>query len=379
MPPPLSPLQSIRLREIRLPLREPFVASHGAVTERRIVLLELSDSDGHHCWSECVALADPSYMPETVDTCWLAIREWIAPRVLGQHFMTLSEIHLALTKGVRGHVMARAAVEMGFWGLEASRRGVSLAALLGGTRTNVATGVALGFQPNLEALAAKVEAVVAEGYSRIKLKIQPGSDLESLRVARQVAGERAAVMADANSAYTLADLDRLKRLDKLGLMMIEQPLAWDDLVRHAELQQHLTTPICLDESITGLAQAEDMLRLKSGRIINLKPGRVGGFTESLAIHALCQRQGVPLWCGGMLESGIGRAYNVALASLPGFNLPGDLSPSARYWRQDIVKPEWTMSSQGWVQVPTTTPGLGVEVDGDRIDNLTTRQELLKAT
>ncbi len=373
----MSPLQSIQLREIRLPLREPFVASHGTVTDRRVVLLELRDGDGHQTWSECVALADPSYTPETADTCWLAIREWLAPRLLGRRFESPREVHAALTKGVRGHAMARAALEMGCWGLEAIRRGLSLAALLGGSRAEVATGVALGMYPDLGALAAKVADAVAEGYSRIKLKIQPGADVEPLRVACRIAGSRVAVIADANSAYTLSDIAALQQLDDLGLQMIEQPLAWDDLVRHSELQRQLKTPVCLDESIDSLARAEDMLNLKSGRIINLKPGRVGGFTEALAIHTLCRSRGVPLWCGGMLETGIGRAYNIALASLPGFTLPGDLSPSARYWQQDIVEPEWTMNPEGLVAVPTT-PGLGVDVNHDRIEDLTVRQKLLTA-
>ena len=368
-------IAAITLREIRLPLREPFATAHGTVEDRRILLLELDGGDGVRAWSECVAMAEPSYFPDTVDTAWLAIRCWLSPRVLGRPFADVRDVHRALA-GIRGHQMARAAVEMGAWGLEATRRGVSLAELLGGTRETVATGVALGLQDDLERLIDKARHAVAEGYRRLKLKIRPGADVEPLAALRQALGDGVALMADANSAYTLGDAGRLARLDDLGLEMIEQPLAWDDLVRHAKLQKRLATPICLDESITGFERTQDMLALRSGRIVNLKPGRVGGLAEALAIHDLCRRSGVPVWCGGMLESGIGRAYNVALASLPGFNLPGDLSPSARYWRHDIVTPEWTMDDRGRVAVPRKVPGIGVGVDRDRVEDLTVRRQVL---
>ena len=370
------PLETITLREIRLPLREAFATAHGTVTDRRILLLELRDGDGHHAWSECVALDEPSYFPDTVDTAAVAIREWIAPRVLGRAFHSPGELHLALESEIRGHQMARAAVEMGAWGLEAVGRGVSLAELLGGTRTKVETGVVLGIQASTETLIEKARRAVAQGYRRLKIKIRPGDDREPLRAIRQALGPELALWADANSAYTLADADHLARLDELDLQLIEQPLAWDDLRRHSELQKRLTTPICLDESITSLARVEDMLALASGRIVNLKPGRVGGLTEALAIHDLCLRRNVPLWCGGMLESGIGRAYNVALASLPGFTLPGDLSPSARYWRRDLVTPEWTMDDDGRVAVPRDVPGIGVTPDLDRIEDLTLSKQVL---
>lgn len=371
-----SPIESFALREIHLPLREPFVAAHGMVETRRILLLELADGDGDVAWSECVAMAEPSYTPDTVDTAWLAIREWIAPRVLGRAFTEPADAHVTITAGIRGHQMARAAVEMGVWGLEAVRRGVSLARLLGGTRAELVTGLAIGMQPSPETLVERVRQAIADGYPRVKIKIGPGADLEPLTALRDTVGCQVAISADANSAYTLADADHLAQLDGLGLEMIEQPLAWDDLVRHAKLQQRLETPVCLDESITSLDRVEDMLLLDSGRIVNLKPGRVGGFTESLAIHDLCRRRDVPLWCGGMLESGIGRAYNVALASLPGFTLPGDLSPSARYWERDVVRPEWTMDDRGHVAVPRDRPGIGVDVDRDWIEDLTVRREVL---
>lgn len=368
-------LERIELREIHLPLVEPFKISSGTVDVRRIVLLELIDQEGVSTWAEVVAMAGPNYSPETVDTCWRAIREWVAPRVLGVGFDHPEAVAPVLEKSFRGHRMAKAAVEMGCWALAAERAGISLARLLGGTRERIATGISLGIQSSPEDLVDKVEAAVEEGYRKVKIKIEPGADLDFLgAVRRRVPG--AGLMADANSAYTLADRQHLARLDGLDLMMIEQPLGWNDLRQHAELQRWLTTPICLDETITCIGRAEEMLAFGSGRIVNLKPGRVGGLAESLAIHALCHRGGVPLWCGGMLESGIGRAYNVALASLPGFTLPGDVSPSARYWKRDIVDPEWTMVD-GEVTVPRDRPGLGVAVDGERIEALSVRHEILR--
>ncbi len=364
----------IALREIRLTLKEPFQISSGTAHHRRILLLELADDAGHTAWSECVAGGRPNYSPETIDTAWLAIREWVAPRVLGHAFEHPAEVQSALRAGIRGHEMAKAAVEMGAWGLAAERRGISLSRLIGGSREEIATGISLGIQASPEALIGKVRAAVAAGYAKVKIKIQPGADVEVLAAVRAAVGGEVSLMADANSAYTLADAEHLARLDPLRLSMIEQPLAWDDLVQHAELQERLATPICLDESITSVARARDMLTLGSGRIVNLKPGRVGGFAESKAIHDLCLEHRVPLWCGGMLESGIGRAYNVALASLPGVTLPGDLSPSARYWERDVVRPEWTMDGRGMVRVPRDRPGLGVTVDVGRIDDLTVRRE-----
>jgi O-succinylbenzoate synthase len=227
-------------------------------------------------------------------------------------------------------------------------------------------------------LVAKATEALAAGYQKVKIKIAPRKDVEWVAAVRAACGDSAHLMADANNAYTLDDADRLAALDPLQLMMIEQPLAWDDLVQHAALQTRLQTPLCLDESITSLARARDMVALRAGRIINIKPGRVGGFAPSIAIHDFAEEHAIPVWCGGMLESGIGRAYNVALASLPNFTLPGDLSPSARYWAQDIVTPEWTMDAKGFVEVPLTTPGIGVRVDAERIDALTVRREELRA-
>ena len=370
-------IERIVLREIRLPLKEPFRISSGVVSERRITLLELHAPDGGAtAWSECVAGEKPNYSAETIETAWLAIREWVAPRVLGRDFPGPEAVHAALEHDFRGHRMAKAAVEMGAWELAAQQKGVPLAKLLGGTRECVSAGISIGIQANPEALASRALAAKEAGYSKVKIKIAPGSDLPFVRAVREALGPDAHIMADANSAYSLDDTPLFKRIDEYGLIMIEQPLAPDDLVRHAKLQAQMRTPLCLDESITSVDRAEDMIALGSGRIINIKPGRVGGFTQSIAIHDLCRKNDVPVWCGGMLESGVGRAHNVALASLPNFTLPGDLSPSSRYWERDIVTPEWTMGADGMVRVPLDRPGIGVTVDMDRVDGLTVRREVV---
>lgn len=371
-------LDRIILREIHLPLREPFRISSGEVRERRILLLELFDRSGAQSWAECVVDDAPNYSSETIDTAWPTIVRWLAPRLLGQRLESQADVHRLLEQDLRGHNMAKAALEMGCWAIASLQHGLPLARLLGGTRTRIATGISLGIQRDADALVRKASEALAAGYQKVKIKIMPGRDVEWITAVRQAVGDAAHLMADANNAYTLADADRLVQLDALNLMMIEQPLAHDDLVRHAELQKRLKTPLCLDESITSLERAQDMISLRAGRIINIKPGRVGGFAQSLAIHDFCAEHGVPVWCGGMLESGIGRAYNVALASLPHFTLPGDLSPSSRYWTQDIVSPEWTMDAQGMVEVPLQVPGIGVDIDVDRIQALTLRREELRA-
>lgn len=368
--------RTLVLREIRLPLREPFRISSGVVADRRVALVTLVADEGVRSWSECVAAEGPNYSPETIDTAWMAIRDWLAPRILGRTFVAPGQVRSALDEGVRGHPMAKAAVEMAFWGLAAQGQGVSLATLIGGQRDRVETGISLGIEEEPEVLVGKARKASDLGYRRIKLKIAPGADLPFVEAVRGALGGEAPLMVDANSAYRLDDLDTLRSLDRFGLIMIEQPLAPDDLVRHARLQRELATPICLDESITSLERAEDMVELCSGRVVNIKPGRVGGFATSIAIHDFCRARGLPVWCGGMLETGIGRAYNVALASLPGFSLPGDLSPSARYWERDIVQPEWTMDRNGTVAVPLDEPGLGVAIDEDRIEDLTVRSEVL---
>ncbi|MEX2531672.1 MAG: o-succinylbenzoate synthase [Gemmatimonadota bacterium] len=368
---------AVQLREIRLPLREPFRISSGSVHERRVLLLEVSDSDGRKAWSECVAAEYPNYSAETVDTAWLALQQWLIPEVLGRRFDHPSDVHRHLESRVRGHRMAKGALEMGCWGLAAELAGVPLARLIGGERESVEVGVSLGIETTADRLAQRATREAKAGYRKIKLKIKPGYDVQFVRAVRDVL-PAAALMVDANAAYGPEDTASLLAMDGLGLTMIEQPFSGEDLLRHAALQLRLETPLCLDESITSPARVEDMLSLGSGRIVNVKPGRVGGFTPSLEIHDRCHSDGVPVWCGGMLETGIGRAYNVALASLPGFSMPGDLSPSRRYWERDIVHPEWTMSANGTVEVPTA-PGIGVEVDREQVEQLTVRQCALRTS
>ena len=369
-------LQEVTLHEIRLPLKEPFRISSGLTTERRIMLLRLRDASGVTTWSECVAGEKPNYSSETIDAAWLVISEYVAPRVLGVGFEKPTDVHPALEKDFRGHHMAKAAIEMGFWALWAERDRMPLARLVGGTRTEIATGISVGIQDSPEILVQKTGSYLAQGYRKVKIKIEPGRDIQYVRAVREAYPD-APIMVDANNAYTLNDIDHLRQLDDLNLMMIEQPLAYDDIRRHAKVQAAFRTPICLDESITSVDRAEDMIALKAGRIVNIKSGRVGGFRQAIAIHDLCQRNDIPVWCGGMLESGIGRAYNVAIASLPNFLKPGDVSPSSRYWERDVVTPEWTMDANGMMQVPLDRPGIGVTVDVDRIENITVRKQTLR--
>lgn len=370
-------IEQIVLREIRLALKEPFYISSGAVTDRRVLLLELKPADGEVVWSECVTFDRPNYSAETIDTAWIAVRDYVAPRVLGIPLKDPGCVHEILERDFRGHRMAKAAVEMGVWALAAARRGLSLTAQLRGERRRVAAGISLGIEATPERLVDKATAAVRAGYRRIKLKIKPRADIEYVAAVRR-ALPNAPLTVDANAAYDVRDANHLRQLDAFELLMIEQPLEHEDLVRHAALQRQLRTPLCLDESITSAHRAEDMIQLGSGRIVNIKPGRVGGFFSALAIHDVCVRAGIPVWCGGMLETGIGRAYNVALATLPGFTMPGDLSPSARYWERDIVTPEWTLDEDGMVTVPVGRPGIGVAVDEHRVDDLTVRREALAA-
>lgn len=372
-------IDKITVREVRLLLKEPFRISSGVTNIRRICLLELTSSDGVAEWSECVAGEEPNYSYETIDTAWLAIREWVVPRILGRDLRGPEEVHPILEEDFRGHNMAKAAVEMGIWAVAARTAEISLSKLLGGVREEIEVGISIGIQPSSQILAEKVKKSLDRGYCKVKMKIEPGRDIEFVRFVREAAGSSAHLMVDANNAYGEADFETLQKLDAFNLMMIEQPLACDDLLRHARLQKMLKTRLCLDESITSVERAQDMIELGSGRIVNIKPGRVGGFTSSKAIHDLCARHGVPVWCGGMLESGVGRAHNVALASLANFIFPGDISPSERYWERDIVIPEWTMNREGKIRVPTDKPGIGVEVDRDRVDNLTVRSETLRKT
>lgn len=360
-------IEGIELREIRLRLREPFVTSSGQWQDRRILLVRL-EAEGEVGWGECVAAEDPSYSPETVDTAWHVLTRFLLPGLVGREILDFRDI-FAHAPVVRGHRMAKAAVEMAVWDLQARVIGLPLWELLGASGGPVPVGVSIGLQPDDHALLRRVEGYLAEGYRRIKVKVRPGRDVAMLETVRRHFPE-APLMADANSAYTLDDLPLLREMDALGLMMIEQPLGDEDLLEHATLQAELSTPICLDESIRSLGDLRLALHLGAGRIVNLKPGRVGGLAESRAIHDAGRAAGVPLWCGGMLESGIGRAFNVALAGLPGFTLPGDLSGSRRYWQEDIVDPEWV--PVGGTLAPAEGPGIGVRVLEERLAQTTAR-------
>lgn len=368
-------LSRIRLCEICMPLVEPFMISSGLTTERRIILLELTDVEGVSVWSECVAGEKPNYFPETTDTAWLMLKHFLSPLVLGKTFQHPREIDALFRRTVRGNTMAKAAIEMGAWCLLAEKNGVSLSTLLGGTQKKLASGISLGIQEAPSELLAKVLSAKERGYHKVKVKIKPGYDLAYLDALRSVWGDLGQFMVDANNAYSLADIDTLLAMDQYGLMMIEQPLAWDDVFFHSKLQPKLRTPVCLDESIVTPARAEEMMALQAGKIVNIKPGRMGGFSASCTTHDLCQNAGIPVWCGGMLETGIGRAYNVALGSLPNFTLPGDLSETRRYWAEDVVSPAWEMDKDGFFGVPTGV-GLGVQIDEARIARLTVREEVL---
>ena len=361
------------LRQIPLRLTEPFEISSGVRQDRMILLLTLS-SDGETGWGECVAAEDPGYSYETTETAWHALTDFILPAVVG-HDADGPGDALSPAGWVRGHRMAKAAVEMAAWDLQARLDGVSLAEAIGGSRRPVPVGVSVGLQKDDDALLRKVEGYLEEGYRRIKLKIKPGRDVEMIGKVRERFPE-ALLMADANSAYTLDDAERLAALDDLDLLMIEQPLAWDDVADHARLQDRLSTRVCLDESIRSPRDAALALQLGACRTINIKPGRVGGFGSSIAIHDLMREAGLPVWCGGMLESGVGRAHNVALASLPGFTLPGDISESRRYWERDIVEPEFEMAD-GQMTLPAG-PGIGVVPDEARIEELTVRRAVFES-
>jgi len=365
-------IKEIVLRELRMKLVTPFETSSMRTVERRIVLVE-ANVDGVTGWGECVAGETPSYSPETTETAWHILRDHLWPAVREARFSGAADLW-ALLKVVRGHNMAKAALETAVWDAEAKQRGVPLAKLLGGTREEIASGVSVGIKGSLDELVAAVGTELAAGYQRIKIKIKPGKDLEQVKRLRQEF-PRIKLMVDANSAYTIADLPLLQQLDAFHLMMIEQPLGWDDLYGHVELQKKLQTPVCLDECIHTVEHAEAAIALGACKIINIKMGRVGGYTVAKEIHDLCQARQVPVWCGGMLESGIGRAHNIAISTLPNFTLPGDVTASKRYWHEDIIEPEVTVGAQGTIRVPRG-PGIGYQPRLDAIHKLTVQTERL---
>lgn len=365
-------IERIRLRQIRLPLVQPFETSFGRTTERRIVLVEVV-ADGISGWGEVTAGEHPFYNEEWTESAWLILRHYAAPRLLGREIPAAGEV-APLLKQVRGHRMARGGIEAAVWDLEARLFGRPLWRHIGGVNREIQCGVSIGIQPSIDGLLSKIETELAAGYQRVKVKIKPGWDVHVLaEIRRRFPGIR--LMADANSAYTLADADHLRRLDDFNLMMLEQPLGHDEIIDHAELQARLQTPLCLDESIRTAHHADQAIRLRACKIINIKLGRVGGFAEARRVHAVALRAGVPVWCGGMLESGIGRAHNVALSTLPGFILPGDVSASTRYWAHDIIHPPIDVTPRGTIAA-SSEPGFGYEIDPGVLKFVTERREEL---
>ena len=367
-------IDAIHMREINMPLAHPFETSFGLTTGRRILLIEL-ESDGLTAWGECVAGEHPYFSDETIDTAWLITESELGPRLLDADVERGGSCPNVFGQ-VRGHRMAKAALENAVWDLEAQVERVSLAELLGGTRPVIPCGVSIGIQPSLPQLMDKIATELDAGYQRIKVKCKPGWDNTVFEAIRKRWPE-IVLSCDANSAYRMKDLDHITSWDQFDLLMIEQPLWYDDFYFHSMLQKRLHTPICLDESIRNRRDALAAIDMESCRIVNIKVGRVGGFSEAIAVHNAAEERGIPVWCGGMLETGIGRSHNIALSSLPNFALPGDVSASSRYWAQDIIEPAVTVSRRGEITVPTAV-GRGFEVQRDRIEALTVRRQTLFA-
>jgi len=368
-------IQSIELREIRLPLIHFFETSFGRTTERRIVLARVTDSDGAEGWGECTAGEGPFYSDEWTDSVWDTLHEFLGPMLVGVELENAAGAFTAL-KPVRGHRMAKATLENACWDLEAKKLGVPLWKHLGGTRSEIASGVSIGIQDTPEMLLEKIRKEVDAGYQRIKIKIKPGWDVKIVELVRKEF-PTIRLMGDANSAYTLKDVPLFKELDKFDLMMLEQPLSHDDIFDHAKLQREIETAVCLDESIRSAEDATHAIELGSCRIINVKLGRVGGHAEAKRIEKVTRENNIPIWCGGMLESGIGRAHNIAMSTLAGFTLPGDVSASGRYWTEDIIEPAVLVSSTGTIQVPES-PGIGFSINLPRIESLTVRKETINS-
>lgn len=363
-------IRTITLRHMSMPMLAPFTTSFGTITNREFILVEVQDAEGNTGWGESVAFVEPMYNEETLAGNWHILKSFLIP--LAQQASIGHPAELAERVGhIRGNRMAKAALELAYWDLYAKRQGLPLAKLIGGTRSAIEVGVSIGIKSSLPELLDTIGRNVAAGYKRIKIKIKPGWDVDI------VAGVRAsypdiALMVDANSAYTLADTDHLRKLDAFGLTMIEQPLAHDDLIDHSVLQRHIQTPICLDESIHSAEDARKAIDLGSCRIINIKVGRVGGIAEAIRVHDLCEQRGIPVWCGGMFESGIGRAHNIAISSLGNFSLPGDTAASANYWAADIIDPMVTVED-GCIPVPDG-PGIGYAPNLGRIEQHTLHKE-----
>ncbi|MFM9904831.1 MAG: o-succinylbenzoate synthase [Pyrinomonadaceae bacterium] len=367
-------IKSIELTEINMPLVHFFETSFGRTFERRIILVRVEDADGGEGWGEVTCGETPSYNEEWTDAAWVTIEKILAPMVVGHEVESANQVW-ALMKHVRGNRMAKAAIETACWDLEAKKLGKPLWKHLGGVRKEIDCGVSIGIQDDLDQLFEKIQVEINAGYRRIKIKIAPGWDIDVIkRVRKQF--RKISLMADANSAYTLKDIDLFKQIDKYELMMIEQPLAYDDMFDHAALQKEIDTPVCLDESIHSLPDARKAIKIGACKVINIKLGRVGGHKQAKRISNYCHARKIPVWCGGMLESGIGRAHNIAMSSLEGFTLPGDVSASKRYWHEDIIEPAVEVSPNGTITAPDR-PGIGFEVRRDRIEKLGVKRGLVK--
>jgi len=366
-------IDCIELRELRLPLVHFFETSFGRTTTRRIVLVRVQ-ADGLTGWGEVTCGEEPFYSYETPETAWHILRDFLVPWTLGKDWAVPGAL-VPQFRPIRGHNMAKASLENALWHVEAQQKNLPLATLVGGTLAEIPCGVSIGIQNSIDELVEKIECELAAGYQRIKVKVKPGWDLNVLeRIRNQF--PRLALMADANSAYSPADTKHLKDFDRFYLMMIEQPLGWDDLLDHARLQKEISTPICLDESIHSAEDARKAIDIGACKMINVKLGRVGGFTAARQVHDVCRERDIPVWCGGMLESGIGRVHNIAMSALPGFTLPGDVSASKRYWAEDIIDPEVTVTAHGTIRIPQT-PGLGYAPNLERIEKLTVRKEIFE--
>lgn len=367
-------IEAVTLREIRMPLVHFFETSFGRTTERRILLVTVH-AEGVDGWGECVAGEHPFYSSESVETAWYVLTRYLAPAIVGRSVTTASEVRL-LFPGVRRHNMAKGALENAVWDAQAAATGTPLWKLLGGSRTELPCGVSIGIQDSPEQLLEKIAVELDAGYQRIKLKCKPGWDIKILERVR-AKWPNIMLSVDANSAYTIKDFAHLKCFDQFRLLMIEQPLWNDDFYFHSMLQKEINTSVCLDEAIHHARDAEAANELGSCRIVNIKVGRVGGFTEAVKVHDICRQNEIPVWCGGMLETGIGRSHNIALSTLPNFTLPGDVSASKRYWKEDIIEPEVTVSPEGFIDL-IDKPGRGYELRASLIESLTVRKEVVRA-
>lgn len=367
------PIKQIKLRKLNMQLKHPFTTSFGTLQKKEFYITEISDGEGNLGYGESVAFISPWYSEETVKTNLHVMRDFLIP-ILKEKKLEHPDDVSKLFEPIKGHQMAKAALETAVWDLYAKRKHETLAAALGGKKDTIEVGVSIGIKSSIEDLINEIQENVDAGYKRIKIKIKPGWDIAVLKEVRKIFPD-ILIMADANSAYTLADIDHLKQLDDLDLMMIEQPLAYDDIVDHATLQANMTTPICLDESIHSLEDARKAIQLGSCKIINIKIGRVGGLTESKKIHDYCLAHNIDVWCGGMLEAGVGRAHNIALTTLSGFTMPGDTAGSERYWYKDIITPE-VIVEDGMINVPNQS-GIGYKIDEKALDEFTIDEELFK--